>query len=106
MNKLMNKEKNNKRSENRTETLQVKVSPNELEEMKRRAKEAGFGGKISPYIRNQILHPCAASSAGKLQQKIATMLCMHAQLIEATDDPELRLKYAEWEGLVWQFIRS
>lgn len=96
----------NTESKKRTETILVKVSLTEHEQIKNRAVEAGFGGKVSPYIRSQALRPCAVPSEGRLRQKIATMLCMHAQLTEATEDPELRQKYAEWEGLVWQSIRS
>lgn len=105
MSKLKIIKENNSDLEKRTETIQVKVSPTEREQIKKRAVEAGFGNKISPYIRSQVLHLCAVPSEGKLRQKIATILCMHAQLVEATEDPKLRQQYAEWEGLVWQSIK-
>lgn len=106
MEKSKNREKYNKNSENKTEIIQVKVSPSEHKQIWKQAEEAGFNGRLSPYIRSQILHPCAAASEGKLRQKIVAMLCAHAKLVMETRDPELRQKYVDWEETVWLSIRS
>lgn len=103
---MKNKTKNNLKSENRTKTIPVKVSPDEQEQIKKRAEEAGFGGKVSTYIRGQALRPDVSSSNGKLRQKIAALLCRHARMVQEMDEPVLRDYFTAWEVAVWQSIKS
>lgn len=106
MNKSKYKANSDIISEKKTETILVKVTPAEHEQLKQISEKAGFSGKIVPYIRSQALRPDANLSSGKLRQEIASLLCRHAQLVEKMDDQLLRKHFIDWEATVWQSIRS
>ena len=105
MNKSAFNDNNDIKTEKRDETILVKVTPTEREQIKKYAEAAGYSGKVSPYIRRQALRPCTDSSTGKLSQEIASLLCRHAQLVEKMDDQALRKHFIDWESAIWQSLK-
>ena len=85
----------------RSETIIVRVSPEEKGRIVKAAEQSGLSK--TDYIRT-VLENRETNPDGRLAQSLVHHLCEHAEIIDCVEDTTLRKRFVDWERSVWQSI--
>lgn len=87
----------------RDSTILIRVTQQEKDQISKNAE--AYGGAVSEFAREQLLHPDSNSTSGAQMQAIARELCRLSEDIRKIDNPELRHNLEERIKAIWPYIK-